>query len=376
MTYQSMVKDLIGHDKESVKIGNEEYDEQDMKSEKELILHFDDDPFWEDFRHMNIAILQKQIKLKFEEFRETYNADKGNPDLLEAARSIKKFIKIAKSCCFHSALSSLLIELYKELQIEDLMEVEQMLVTGLNHRDKAVEQRKKFLSHFMASHSLSTKSKLRLFMIYIITRGGITENQMSNFVKIGQFSDWDQNVIKNLAMLGVDSSSRQQRHKPSKYKYMADIQSKAIELNKTDYVQARYEPLLSVFLRKLHNAVLSEHDFPWCRDANFVNAGDTMRNGASDRSRIIVFVIGGVCWSEVRMCYVLSKELGRHIYLGSSFITSPTEFITLLGGLTPNSEEPDVDSRNSASVRRAYGVEECTTEKLCISKTDCLKKST
>jgi len=215
MTYQSMVKDLIGHDKESIKIGNEKYDENDMKSKKELILHFDDDPFWDDLRHMNIAMLQKQLKLKFDMFRETYNVGKENPDLLEVARITKKFIKIAKSCCFHFALSSLLIELYNELQIQDLMELEQMLVTGLNHRDKAVGQRKKFLSHFMTNHSLSTKSKLRLFMIYIITRGGITEMQMSNFVKIMQFSDWDQNVIKNLAMLGVDCSSKQQRYNSS-----------------------------------------------------------------------------------------------------------------------------------------------------------------
>jgi len=364
ITYQSMVKDLIGHDKESIKIQNLEYDDKDMKSEKELILRFDDDPLWEDFGHMNIAYLQPQIKLKLREFTETYNADKENPDLLEAQKGIQKFIKIAKSCNLHFALSSLLLELYEELHIPNLMEIEQILVTGLNQRDKSVGQRKiqRFLSHLMKSHSLTTKSKLRLFMIYIITRGGITEKQMSDFVKIGEFSDWDQDVIKNLAMFGIDSSSKEQRFKSSKYH--AYIQSRAIKLNMTDYVQARYEPLLSLFLKELNDAVLSAHDFPWCADVNFRDTEDSIGDNGFDKSRIIVFVIGGVCWSEVRMCHMLSKELGRHIYLGSSFIASPTQFITLLGGLTPNTEEPDVNSSISASVKQEDWTEESTTEEL------------
>jgi len=87
-----------------------------------------------------------------------------------------------------------------------------------------------------------------------------------------------------------------------------------------------------------------------------------MGDDGFDRSRIIVFVIGGVCWSEVRICHMLSKELGRHIYLGSSFIASPTQFITLLGGLTPHTEETDVDSSNSASVKSEDWTEDSTTE--------------
>jgi len=362
ITYQSMVKDIIGHDKELIKIKHWEYDDKGMKSKKELVLRFKDDPLWEDFRHMNIAILQPQIKLKLMGFTETYNTDKENPDLQEAEKGVKKFVRITNSCSLHFALSSVIINLCEKLYIPNLMEIEQMLVTGLDDRNKSVAQRKiwKSLSHFMKSHTLTKKAKLRLFMIYIITRGGITERQMSIFVKIGKFSDWDQNVIKNLAMLGVDSSSKEQRFKMSKY--YADIQSRAIKLNQTNYIQARYEPLLSVFLKKLHDAVLSAHDFPWYADVNFRDSEDSMGDDGFDRSRIIVFVIGGVCWSEVRMCHMLSEELGRHIYLGSSFIASPTQFMTLLGGLTPNTEELDVDSSNSTSVTQEDGTEESTTE--------------
>lgn len=45
ITYQSMVKDLIGHDSEIISIDNPRYDDEDKRSEKELTLHFDDDPF-------------------------------------------------------------------------------------------------------------------------------------------------------------------------------------------------------------------------------------------------------------------------------------------------------------------------------------------
>merc|ERR1719397_108267 len=126
-------------------------------------------------------------------------------------------------------------------------------------------------------------------MIYVISRGGITEWQMKTFFNIVQFSYLDQDALKNLAILGINTISKGKPFKPSKY--YADVQSKAVELNRTDYVQARYEPLFSVFVRKLHDSMLSESDFPFCGDVNSVDDIDDSIGGkdAFDRSRIIVF---------------------------------------------------------------------------------------
>ncbi|KAI9207262.1 Sec1-like protein [Polychytrium aggregatum] len=68
--------------------------------------------------------------------------------------------------------------------------------------------------------------------------------------------------------------------------------------------------------------------------------------------RIIVFVLGGITFSEIRSTYELVKEYGRDIVLGSTHILNPTQFVNACKELHKPQEVPtgDVSTIGTASV--------------------------
>ena len=50
--------------------------------------------------------------------------------------------------------------------------------------------------------------------------------------------------------------------------------------------------------------------------------------------RLIVFVIGGMCHSEVRATYELSKKYQRDVVIGSSELFAPAAYVQLLKSLS------------------------------------------
>lgn len=58
----------------------------------------------------------------------------------------------------------------------------------------------------------------------------------------------------------------------------------------------------------------------------------TVRN-SSNGPRIVLFVIGGISWSEIRACHRVSKELGREIVIGSTRILIPSTTMDMLAEL-------------------------------------------
>lgn len=57
------------------------------------------------------------------------------------------------------------------------------------------------------------------------------------------------------------------------------------------------------------------------------------------RQRVMVFMAGGATLSEARACYEVSKASVRDVFLGSSHIVTPNNFLTQLGALKDGREK-------------------------------------
>ncbi len=69
-------------------------------------------------------------------------------------------------------------------------------------------------------------------------------------------------------------------------------------------------------------------------------SSSSLLGGASERE-IIVFIIGGATYSEMRCVYDAASELGRPVFLGSTTISKPEEFVRQLQHVS-NAEPPPV----------------------------------
>jgi len=337
LSYQCIMKDLIGGDTQSVSIPNPKYDENDEDSKQELTLDFLRDPLWKELRHENISQALTLTKLKFREFAEQQEVDddsRQNLSYIVRQQPYKR--KMSQSFTAHFAIIGMLTRLYKKLNLKFFGEFEQTIVTGLTDRSKKVGIRKiqENLSKILKDKEICNTLKLRLILIYQISQRTLSPKQLKSLSKAAKFSYTEIKVIENIQIV-LDTIEEKSTL------YYGDIQERARELNKSDFVQPRYEPLLSILLDKIHRGVLCGDEFPFFGDLADVAQSDETDDG-NERAGIIVFVIGGLCWSESRVCYKKSEEFGRYILCGSSHIMSPNEYIYMLLGLTE-----DLDSMHS-----------------------------
>lgn len=150
--------------------------------------------------------------------------------------------------------------------------------------------------------------------------------------------------------------------------------------NEGEYDLSRYKTVIQHMIEEHQNGRLSTTQFPYLRDvpqelmpsmrghtASPVAAAagtslrsarptwqkpSSARNLGEGRQRYIIFIAGGVTYSEIRQVYELSKAFNKDIYIGSTHIVTPEQFLKDLrslgrGGIGGNPPHaPRQDPRN------------------------------
>jgi len=354
LTYQSAIKDLLQGQSKFLNLPIEETkgDEKNSGagSRKTRRFDFDKDPLWEDFRHKKVLQLCAEIPQRLRQFKDSNavarqqldQANSSKSNLLKSVSDIPQFQRMSKSFNFHLEITKMLLDKFKRMEFSKVANIEQSIVTGLDDQGKTVRVStiQRALLNTFKDPATSAAVKFRLLLVYFISQVGTSEKQRNDLINAANFSAKDSKILLNLRSLGVNINAEGRR--TQKPPYYNEIQMRAKELLRQNLNQSRYEPLISIFLKKLEEGTLSEGEFPFCGEnpekdtlaGNF--GGRSLRKKGklrtSDGARVIVFVVGGVCYSEIRQCYLVGKELKREIYIGSNHILTPDAYIKFLQG--------------------------------------------
>jgi len=190
-------------------------------------------------------------------------------------------------------------------------------------------------------------------LIYIISKGGIPDKERKQLFAAANLPPDLMDTMYGLKKLGVRTRTDAKK-KQKKSWYFGEMQVRAIELAKSEIIQSRFEPLLSIHLKKFAKGILSVSEFPYFGktpsdiDWKYSRRGKSLRSAKSqkDKKRIIVFVLGGISYSEIRQCYLLSQEFNLDMYIGSSHIMTPKQYVKLLRGPTDKDSSDGKLSRN------------------------------
>jgi len=335
ITYQAMIKDLVTSETNFIPI--ETTKEDGSKETTQFV--YNEDPMWPDFKDKNHPDVLKDLPNKYASFKEnsviakTILEEQKENKNLQKVRNIPKYNKMMQSFISHIDINDKLVGLYRSLDLKNIADMEQSLVTGLDEsgRTSKLKDIQEQVSTVFKDPAVNSEVKLRLLLVYIISQGGLDEKSRNAFFTAANLSKREADAIYNIRNLGVRiKSEKESAHKPP---FWNDMHNRAKTLCKSQHVQSRYEPLMATLLKKFDQSTLSEADFPFCGDeVGRKSITGEFGGRRRERGRIIVFIIGGVCWSEIRECYVLSKELKRDIFVGSSHVMSPKEYIDLLMG--------------------------------------------
>ncbi|NP_001076884.1 syntaxin-binding protein 3 [Bos taurus] len=322
LTFQAMAYDLLP-------IENDTYKYKTDGKEKEAILEEDDD-LWVKIRHRHIAVVLEEIPKLMKEISSTKKATEGKTSLSALTQLMKKmphFRKQITKQVVHLNLAEDCMNKFKP-NIEKLCKTEQDLALGTDAEGQKVKDARRVLLPVLLSKNHDNYDKIRAILLYIFSINGTTEENLDRLiqnVKIENESD----MIRNWSYLGVPIVPPSQQGKPSRKDRSAE----------ETFQLSRWTPFIKDILEDAIDNRLDSKEWPYCSQcpavwngSGAVSARQKPRtNYLEDRkngSKLIVFVIGGITYSEMRCAYEVSQaHKSCEVIIGSTHILTPRKLL-------------------------------------------------
>lgn len=378
-TYEAMCHDLLDM-RNNVYTYEVETNSGKME-EKEVILG-ENDPLWLELRHLHIADASLRLNEKMAQFSGTNKAAKarrnGNDgvidtkDLKGLVQSLPEYRDQLSRLALHIDIATAINAKVRKERLDEIGTLEQDVV----HGDATS---KDIVSLIQSMPTIGSSDKLRLLMCYVSTHQERLDNARRQlWSKAMQVSSEEMGCLQNLECLGVAVSKREtgERMKFSLRKPKKGVRREKIGAESASSWQLfRFVPMLSDVIEEVEKGTITSEEYP------YVQAPSTSRSGARNhdqrssslpgfssarsvrstwtkrtissgddkapadvsnphfnpvvgKRRLIIFIVGGATYSEMRLVHKLSQSLGREIILGSTSMVTPSTFLQHVHSLT------------------------------------------
>uniref|UniRef100_A0A3Q2TZY2 Syntaxin binding protein 3 n=1 Tax=Fundulus heteroclitus TaxID=8078 RepID=A0A3Q2TZY2_FUNHE len=324
LTYQAMAYDLID-------IQNDTYRYRSKDgSEKEALLN-EDDMLWVKLRHRHIAEAIEQIPKMVKEISASKKQPDGKITISNLAQMMKKmpsFRKQLNEKTIHLQLAEDCMKHFSN-NVEKLCKAEQDLAVGSDVDGAKVKDPMRTLLPVLLN-PYSKHDKIRAVLLYIFSLNGTTDENLNKFLQHVKIED-EREFILNWKELGVSIISS-----PS---FFSRKPSRRDRSQEETYNLSRWTPVIKDVMEDAVENKLDTREWPhqsecpaaWngsgavsARQRNKTISQDDRRTG----SRLIIFVIGGITYSEMRCAYEVTQAVKScEVIVGSSHILTPTSLL-------------------------------------------------
>ena len=266
-------------------------------------------------------------------------------------------------------------ELFKKRHLVQIATEEQDMATG---KDVNGNSPKYDIADILRKKDVPNSDKLRLIMLYIISKGGIKKDAQKKLMDVAKLTTSEEDALNNVLIV-----------KPPKSFSFGSLMSnlfgkqKSSTTDEISYELSRYLPVVKDISLKILKGTLSEKDYPYFskpssdfkiesskpnkkmetknieeeeigggrlggsgngpswnflpgkkEDTNILNSKEVKKNDY----KLYIFVVGGVTFSEIRTAYELEKEYNMEVIIGGTSVLRPIDFLDKLGKANPSND--------------------------------------